>query len=99
MGTTGAAEQFWAELRALYEAAGNPTLERLVRLGKEQTPKIAIADSTISDWLTATTVPTMHQRYFLVLVAFLQAVARKRSDYSPRTEGWWHGLLREARAE
>jgi hypothetical protein len=69
MGTRVAAEEFPPELRALYEAAGKPTLERLVRLGKEQTPKTAIADSTISDWLTATTVPTKHQRYFLGLVA------------------------------
>jgi TPR repeat protein len=95
----GAAERFWAELRALYEAAGEPTLERLVRLGREQSPKIDISDSTIDDWLNGISVPAKHLRYFDVLVAFLQPMAERRSGYSPQSAGWWQGLLREAREE
>lgn len=99
MARAGAAERFWAEFRALYEAAGEPTLERLVRLGREQSPKIDISDSTIDDWLNGISVPAKHLRYFDVLVAFLQPMAKRRSGYSPQSAGWWQGLLRAAREE
>jgi len=96
----GAADRFWAELRALYEAAGAPKLSRLVRLGAEQVPRIKIADSTINPWLTGISVPSLkHQRYFTVLLAFLEPAARKNPDYSPRPPGWFPRLLRDARAE
>ncbi|WBB58193.1 tetratricopeptide repeat protein [Streptomyces sp. WMMC500] len=98
----GQAQRFWAELAAAYEAAGRPTLDRLVRLGREQRPPAAIADSTLSGWLNARTVPgPAHTRYFLALTAFLQSEAGRagRAGHPVRPEAWWGQLLAQARRE
>jgi hypothetical protein len=55
-----AAARFWSELRALYDQAGRPTLEHLVRLGRDA--KIDISDATISSWLTGRNVPAEESR-------------------------------------
>ena len=98
----GDAQRFWAELAAVYEAAGRPTLDRLVRLGREQRPPATVADSTLSGWLNAGSVPgPVHTRYFLVLTAFLQSEAGRggRTGYPARPEAWWGQLLTRARSE
>ncbi|UED88062.1 ATP-binding protein [Streptomyces profundus] len=95
------ARRFGAELARARESAGRPTLERLVRLGKEQTPPARIGVSTLSDWLNGRTVPDpRHDRYVMALVGFLQQrAARSGSGYVGRSEGWWQQLLAAARSE
>ncbi|MFJ4478775.1 tetratricopeptide repeat protein [Streptomyces xanthochromogenes] len=94
-------DRFRAELNAAHQAAGRPTLERLVRLGLEQRPPIKISDSAISGWTTGSAVPgPAQQRYFLVLTAFLQSEAKSRkASYTPRSPAWWQELLSEAQRE
>lgn len=94
-------DRFRAELNAAHQAAGRPTLERLVRLGLEQRPPIRISDSAISGWTTGPAVPgPAQQRYFLVLTAFLQSEAKRRNaSYAPRSPAWWQELLSEAQRE
>ncbi|MFJ1561886.1 ATP-binding protein [Streptomyces mirabilis] len=94
-------DRFRAELNAAHQAAGKPTLERLVRLGLEQRPPIKISDSAISGWTTGPAVPGPAQRrYFLVLTAFLQNEAKRRNaSYTPRSQAWWQELLSEAQRE
>ncbi|MFF2518868.1 ATP-binding protein [Streptomyces sp. NPDC058086] len=95
------ADRFQAELVAVYEAAGRPTLERLVRLGREQSPPMQAADATISGWLTGRAVPgEAHTRYFLILAVFLQGRAVAQGGrYAARPEAWWQQLLLRARQE
>ena len=95
------ADRFWAELRALYQAAGQPTLKRLVRLGLEQHPPISISDSTINGWLNRKAVPTgrKNERYLAVLVAFLQGRTGPGDPFQPLPQGEWSRLLRAAQAE
>ncbi|MFD9719927.1 tetratricopeptide repeat protein [Streptomyces sp. NPDC059076] len=96
------AERFWAELRAVYEAAGSPKLARLVALAGDRRPPVAPAsDTSISSWLTGTAVPGPRTTEFFLLVAlFLQerAVA-EGSGYAPRSQGWWSLALSKAQAE
>ncbi|MEU8842982.1 tetratricopeptide repeat protein [Streptomyces roseus] len=95
------AQRFWAELAAVYESAGRPTLARLVRLGNQQTPRVKIAMSTLNDWLNGRSVPRRgYDRYVMALVDFLQQeAARLGSGYAKRPEGWWQQLLVAARQE
>ena len=95
----GAAGEFARELHAVYEAAGRPTLRRLVRLGQEQSPPAQVSDSTISGWLTGAAVPVKHTRYVLAMIAYLQPLASKSTGYQPRPEGWWQQLLAAAQEE
>ncbi|HET9082267.1 MAG TPA: DUF6444 domain-containing protein [Trebonia sp.] len=90
------ADRFWAELRALYEAADQPTLKRLVRLGLEQHPPIPISDSTINGWLNRKAVPTgrKNERYLTAMVAYLQGRVGSRSAYHAPPAGEWARLLR-----
>ncbi len=101
MSVAGTADRFWAELRALYQAAGQPTLKRLVHLGLEQHPPILISDSTINGWLNRKAVPTgrKNERYLTVLVAYLQARVGSGTRYRPLPPGEWGRLLRTAQAE
>ncbi|MEU5108219.1 tetratricopeptide repeat protein [Streptomyces sp. NPDC021354] len=94
-------ERFRAELTAVYEAAGSPTLMRLVRLGQEQKPPVKVAASTIHGWLNGPAVPGgTHTRYFLALTAFLQGrAAASGSSYVTRSQARWQELLRNAREE
>ena len=95
------ADRFWAELRALYQAAGQPTLKRLVRLGLEQHPPISISDSTINGWLNRKAVPTgrKNERYLTAMVAYLQGRVGSGTRYRPLPPGEWGRLLRAAQAE
>jgi tetratricopeptide (TPR) repeat protein len=95
------ADRFWAELRALYQAAGQPTLKRLVRLGLEQHPPISISDSTINGWLNRKAVPTgrKNERYLTAMVAYLQGRVGSGTRYQPLPQGEWGRLLRAAQAE
>ena len=43
MSEIGAVDRFWLELTSLYEAAGKPTLRRLVLLGLEQRPQLCVS--------------------------------------------------------
>jgi len=97
----GTTDRFWAELRALYQAAGRPTLKRLVHLGLEQHPPIAISDSTINGWLNRKAVPTgrKNERYLTAMVAYLQARSGSGTRYQPLPPGEWGRLLRAAQAE
>lgn len=99
MSEGGPAGEFARELRVLYQAAGKPTLRRLVRLGQEQSPPAKVADSTISDWLTGAAVPVKHTRYILAMIAYLQPLASRNAGYQPLPEGWWQQLLRAAQEE
>ena len=101
MSADGTTDRFWAELRALYQAAGQPTLKRLVHLGLEQHPPIAISDSTINGWLNRKAVPTgrKNERYLTAMVAYLQARAGSGTRYRPLSPGEWGRLLRAAQAE
>ena len=93
------AEHLLAELRALYQAAGRPTLARLVRLGKDQVPPIRIGDSTISGWLTGSAVPRPDSwPYVIALVSFLKG-RLEQPEYLPRSEGWWQQRLEAAWSE
>ncbi|WP_405871008.1 ATP-binding protein [Streptomyces sp. NBC_00005] len=97
---SGAAERFWGELRRLYDAARRPSLNRLVKLGKEQQPPLRIGIATIDDWLTAKSVPGQRsERYFKVLIAFLQTRVPHDVPYQKRSEGAWLQMLAVARKE
>jgi tetratricopeptide (TPR) repeat protein len=95
------ADRFWAELRTLYQAACQPTLKRLVRLGLEQHPPISISDSTINGWLNRKAVPTgrKNERYLTAMVAYLQGRVGSETRYQPLPQGEWGRLLRAAQAE
>ena len=101
MTVAGAADRFWLELQALYQAAGKPTLKRLVHLGLEQRPQISVSDSTVNGWLNRKAVPTgrKNERYLTAMVAFLQARVKSDPRYEPLSPGEWVRLLREAQAE
>ncbi|MFJ1560724.1 tetratricopeptide repeat protein [Streptomyces mirabilis] len=86
---------------AVYKAAGRPTLDQIVRHGKQQRPPASIADSTINGWLNGPAVPSKtHIRDFVAMVAFLQSEATASgSGYVARSEAWWQQLVLDARAE
>jgi hypothetical protein len=100
MSTGGdAAKQFWDEFRGLYQAAGAPTLESLVRLGEQQAPPAVISDTALSEWLNRKGVPSRrNSRLFLALVAVLQSRAEPNA-YEPRPEWRWRQLLARAQDE
>jgi tetratricopeptide (TPR) repeat protein len=97
----GAADRFWLELEALYQAACKPTLKRLVRLGMEQRPPISVSDSTINGWLNRKAIPTgrKNEHYLVVMVSFLQARTSADSQYEALPEGEWGRLLHKAQRE
>jgi tetratricopeptide (TPR) repeat protein len=96
-----ATERFWRELRTLYGAAGKPTLRRLVHLGLQQQPQIAISDSTVNGWLNRKAIPTgrKNERYLAAMISFLQAGANPDTGYQRLPPGEWGRLLRAAQAE
>ncbi|MDX2544457.1 tetratricopeptide repeat protein [Streptomyces sp. WI04-05B] len=97
---SGVAERFWSELRGLYEAAGSPSLSRLVKLGSVQQRPITISDATINGWLTAKSVPgKKSEQYFAVLIPFLQSRVSRESEYKRRSVYGWQQLLLAARQE
>ncbi len=101
MAAGGAADRFWSELRTLYQAAGQPTLSRLVHLGFEQRPAVCISDSTINGWLNRKAVPVgrKNEQYLTAMLAFLTARAKSQAGYRPLPPGEWGLLLRKAQEE
>ncbi|MFF4361593.1 tetratricopeptide repeat protein [Streptomyces sp. NPDC001604] len=98
----GHAERLRAELNALYEAAGSPTLASMASLGAKQLPPVKVSLSSVAGWLKGPAVPSAgaYTRYFLALVRHLQGEAQKAgSDYAPRPPQYWEALLGRARAE
>jgi hypothetical protein len=97
----GAAERFWLELQALYQAADKPTLKQLVRLGLAQEPPIEIGPSTINGWLNSRAIPVgrKNERYLAALVASLQARVGADARYKRLPPGEWGRLLRAAQAQ
>ena len=91
MAAGGAADRFWSELRTLYQAAGQPTLSRLVHLGFEQRPAVCISDSTINGWLNRKAVPVgrKNEQYLTAMLAFLTARAKSQAGYRPLPPGEW----------
>ena len=99
MRTGGAAERFAAELRSLYQAAGRPTLDRLVRHCRDQSPPVRISDATVNDWLTGTAVPSgRSERALSQIVRYLREQARARGGPDPFPADW-ATLLTRAREE
>jgi tetratricopeptide (TPR) repeat protein len=96
-----AAERFWRELQALYGAAGKPTLRKLVHLGLQQQPPIAISHSTINGWLNRKAIPTgrKNERYLTAMISFLHARAKPDAGYERMPPGEWGRLLRAAQAQ
>jgi hypothetical protein len=81
----------------LYEAAGRPDLASLVRQGERQPKPLGLHDSTISDWLAGTSVPSpTKQRQLRFLIEFLEGRVKQRGGHNPRGFDWWEGLRREA---
>jgi tetratricopeptide (TPR) repeat protein len=97
----GAAERFWLELQALYQAADKPTLKQLVRLGLAQEPPIEIGPSTINGWLNSKAVPIgrKNERYLAALIVSLQARVGSDAEYKRLPPGEWGRLLRAAQAQ
>jgi tetratricopeptide (TPR) repeat protein len=101
VGEDGAAERFWLELRNLYQAAGQPTLKELVRLGRKQNPAIEIGHSTINGWLNSRAVPIgqKNERYLTAMLGYLQARVTSDAQYERLPPGEWGRLLRSAQAQ
>ncbi|MFG2713019.1 ATP-binding protein [Streptomyces goshikiensis] len=96
------AHRLWSELRAVHEAAGRPTLRRLVGVAGEQKPPLKVSDTTVNDWLNGKSLPDKTStRVFLVLVRFLgnEAAGRKSTAHAALSEAQWGLLLRLAREE
>ncbi|MFF5076185.1 hypothetical protein ACFY36_03980 [Actinoplanes sp. NPDC000266] len=93
--TGSAAEEFATDLKALYEAAGSPTLQTLVRQAAAQVPPVKLTVSGISDWINGKTVPRGGAG-LRFLVRYLQGAA---PDHSRRPGEWWEARRRQAWAE
>ncbi|XVV15679.1 hypothetical protein ACQP2X_15450 [Actinoplanes sp. CA-131856] len=93
--TGTAAREFASDLKALYKAAGSPTLQTLVRQAAAQVPPIKLAVSGVSDWINGKTVPR-GSAGLRFLVRYLQGAAH---DHSRRPDAWWEARRRQAWAE
>jgi tetratricopeptide (TPR) repeat protein len=67
-------QEYARQLRALREAAGEPTLARLVRQASAQRPPVKLAESTLSAWLSGKAVPASGPQVRFVL-EFLRGLA------------------------
>ena len=72
-----AANQLARALRALYEQAGNPTYDTLVRHGRNRSPAIAFTPQSLSHWRNGHSVPSS-ELDFRVLVQLLELLALQR---------------------
>ncbi len=99
MGAVDHAGRFFAELSAVNDAAGRPTLDYLVRRCWER--GIAVSDSTVNDWLKGESVPSRRsQRACMEIVKILEAMALQRTaGFVQRPDAWWQGLLGKAREQ
>jgi tetratricopeptide (TPR) repeat protein len=97
----GALRRFWRALEALYRAAGSPGLQRLVDLGLEQDPALSVCGAAIGRWLNGKAVPARgkSERYFAVMIAFLQAGIEPGDGCDWRSPDEWAVLLRAAQQE
>jgi len=87
-------EEFAAELRALYKAAGSPTYARIVHQAGQQRPPLRLTEQSLSDWLRGVSVPADPAAVGFV-VSYLGAFA-KRSGHHVRGVDWWEALRARA---
>ena len=87
--------QFTRELVWLYEAAGSPTHEVLIRAARGN-PAVKLVKQTVSDWLTGKSVPS-DSKSVLYLISILTALARRRPGFVARPVDW-RGLHASAKA-
>ncbi|WP_328582897.1 tetratricopeptide repeat protein [Streptomyces sp. NBC_00370] len=101
-------ERFFAELRKAYEAAGEPTLDAMQRLGGgRSTTAPVLGSSSLSEWLGGVSVPAKASEGFLLdLVAYLHQRAALpesgRSGVPVRVHAdraLWLSMVRAARKE
>ncbi|MGI5211612.1 hypothetical protein [Plantactinospora sp. CA-290183] len=94
-----AAAQLARELKALYETAGRPPLDALVRAGGARRPPVKLTPQSLSDWINGKSVPSGGSRAALrFLVAELETSARG-DGHRPHHLGWWERLRAEAERE
>jgi hypothetical protein len=91
------ADDFAAQLRALYEAAGSPALAALVHQAARQRPAVKLDDSTLSGWFTGKSIPSPAKQHELgFLVVFLEGRAKQLAGYTPRGVVWWQQMRNAA---
>lgn len=83
-------EEFAAELRALYEAAGSPTYALLVHQAGLQRPPVKLTEQSLSDWLGGVSVPAKPAAVRF-LTAYLGALATRQGRQVYGAE-WWAAL-------
>jgi hypothetical protein len=89
------AEEFAAELRQLYQAAGAPTYAVLVRQATQQkSDHLRLTEQSLSDWLRGKAVPDKPAAVRF-LVAYLEPLAG-RNGYPRRGGNWWAVLHAKA---
>lgn len=94
----GVVDEFWSDLRALWEKAERPKLASLEQLGRDQRPSVEISGKTINGWLTGDAVPSeRYSKFFAVLVTFL--LSRTGEMHVGRSVDVWMQRLRKAQKE
>ncbi len=83
-------EEFAAELRALYEAAGRPTYAQLVHQAGKRQPPVKFTVQSLSDWLRGVSVPNKPDKVEF-LATYLGALASERG-HGVHGAGWWEDL-------
>lgn len=91
-----AAQEFAGVLGDLHQKAGRPTLNALVRAGRQQVPAISLNTSSLGDWLKGGSVPS-NRAAVGFLFGHLTALARKAD--APVPDVSWVKLWEEARRE
>jgi hypothetical protein len=88
---TNPVEEFRAQLRALYKAAGGPSFQQLAQRTKAPS-------SSLHAWVSGDSVPSPTSKdKFAALVAVLQRMAdRKNSEYERQSDMWWEELWQRA---
>lgn len=83
-------EEFAAELRALYEAAGSPTYALLVHQAGQQRPPVKLTEQSLSDWLGGVSMPAKSAAVRF-LAAYLGALATHQG-HQVHGADWWAAL-------
>ncbi|MCF3106971.1 ATP-binding protein [Streptomyces roseoverticillatus] len=91
-----AAQEFAGVLGNLHLKAGKPTLDALVRAGRQQVPTVSLSTSSLGDWLKGESVPS-NRAAVGFLFGHLMALARRRGEPVPDVS--WIKLWEEARTE
>ncbi|MFI6587636.1 tetratricopeptide repeat protein [Embleya sp. NPDC050493] len=76
-GEDGASERLKLRLRELYEQAGSPGYDRLVRHGAAQRPAVELSPSSLSGWFSGVSVPS-DPRKLRCVVELLERLATER---------------------